>query len=310
MRRWAIAFWDRAERIWNDSRALAWTLVLAGIGLALWVGFYPKSPGVSIGLLAGVAGIMSVRLKMHPAEKFAWVAVLVAFTILEVHAIKVSDQKNEDTRTAQNKAFGLIADGLKTSIETSRTQYKSTIDHVNGVLTTTQTVARLSKENLENITGGDSYAYVYPDFTEGQNVSFDWKIHNFGKNSLSGVTVKINPVMMGSLLPFGNKNQMASGQPDVIDVGTLPPNIGQSIYHLFRPNVLSYMIYIQAQNGITTELLFLRPEKNSYAYKLEVWTKASGKSRKGDVTINVVDTPSTTRKERMRRRAYLDWVEP
>src|SRR5664280_1120660 len=106
-------FWRRAENIWNTNRILAWGLVLTGVGLALWAGFYPKSPGVSIGLLAGVAGVMSVRPKMLPAEKFAWVAVLVAFTILEVHAIKMSDENNRSTRDSQNKAFGDIADDLK-----------------------------------------------------------------------------------------------------------------------------------------------------------------------------------------------------
>jgi hypothetical protein len=306
------SFWDRAEAIWNDSRALAWILVLAGISLALWVGFYPKSPGVSIGLLAGAAGIMSVRPKMHPAEKFAWVAVLVAFTILEVLAIKVSDQRNEDTRKAQNAAFGVIAEGLRTSIAASKGQYDSTIGHVDGVLKTTQSVASLAKSSLENITGGDSYAYMYPDFIEGQNDSLDWKIHNFGQNPLSGVTVKIRPIKGGSLLPFGrNDNSIVQfGPSDVMDIGTLPPDIGQSISRLFRPASLSYQIFIQAQNGITDELLFLRPSKNSYAYKLEVWTKASGKRHKGDVLVNVVDSPSTLLGEWMRRRVYLDWTEP
>jgi hypothetical protein len=148
-------FWKRAEYCWNKNRVLSWILVLVGIGLTLWVGFFPKSPGVSIGLLASVAGVMSVRPKMHPAEKFAWVAVLIAFTILEVHAIRVSDAKNEGTLNEQNQVFKGIADGLKTSMETSKGQYDSTISHVDGVLKTTQNVARLSKEDLEDVTGGE-----------------------------------------------------------------------------------------------------------------------------------------------------------
>lgn len=144
-------FWLKAESCWNRNRTVAWVLVLLGIGLVVWSGFVPQSPGVSIGLLAGAAGIMSVRPKMHPAEKFAWVAVLVAFTILEISAIGRADKATEATRGAQNLAFKTIAEGLKTSIEQGKSQYGSTIDHVNGVLTKTTQVADLSRKNLTTV---------------------------------------------------------------------------------------------------------------------------------------------------------------
>lgn len=141
-------FWRKAESFWNGNRTLAWVLVLIATGFALWTGFVPQSPGVAIGLLAGAAGIMSVRPKMRPAEKFAWVAVLVSFTVLEIVAIGRADKAAEATRENQNEAFRGIANGLKTSISEAKNHYDSTISHVDSVLGKTEQVAGLTKENL------------------------------------------------------------------------------------------------------------------------------------------------------------------
>ena len=80
---------------------------------------------------------MSLRVdKMRPAEKTAWVVILVAFTILEVCAIRRADKNNEDVRVQQNEAFKVIADGLKGSIAASQTQFETTMGGINTTLNT------------------------------------------------------------------------------------------------------------------------------------------------------------------------------
>jgi hypothetical protein len=70
-------------------------LVSAGVVLAVWQVVDHTHPGISIGLLAAVAGIMTVRpLDKFRAEKFIWVFLLVAFTVLEILAIGKSDAEN------------------------------------------------------------------------------------------------------------------------------------------------------------------------------------------------------------------------
>lgn len=91
---------------------------------------------------------MSVRPKMHPAEKLAWVAILVSFTVLEIVAIGRADKAAETTRESQNEAFRGIANGLKTSISEAKNHYDSTITHVDSVLGKTEQAAELSKRNL------------------------------------------------------------------------------------------------------------------------------------------------------------------
>lgn len=52
---------DSIEDGWKHGRIIAWLLVITGTSLALWSTYHPQSPGVSIGLLALVAGVVSLR---------------------------------------------------------------------------------------------------------------------------------------------------------------------------------------------------------------------------------------------------------
>jgi hypothetical protein len=117
----------RAKEIWNNSKITAWVLVLAGMGVALWATYCPQSPGVSIGMLALVAGIMSLRPEMHVLEKCAWILLLVTFTCLEVHAIRISDENNQDIRYAQNSEFAGIVRKLTDSDSANQQHFDVTM---------------------------------------------------------------------------------------------------------------------------------------------------------------------------------------
>jgi hypothetical protein len=193
------------ENQWNHNRKLAAILLFAAIGAALWASFNPQSPGVCIGLLALVAGVMSVRPEMHIYEKMLWVVVLIVFAILEVLAIGRSDKTNEAARDLQNKQFAEIAIGLEASITASKTQSDITIKHVDGVLATTQQVGGLAKQSLEYLNGDNSFAVVVPAVdlppqppTGGmiytRDTPFSMYVGNAGKAPLTGVSVAISHV--------------------------------------------------------------------------------------------------------------------
>jgi len=80
-------------------------LVLLGIGSVVYFYCHPQLPGVCIGVLALVAGIMSVRADMHIYEKMTWIALLIAFAVFEVQAIHRGDIES----TTKNQA---ILDGM------------------------------------------------------------------------------------------------------------------------------------------------------------------------------------------------------
>ena len=161
----------RAKEIWNNSKIMAWVLVLAGLGLALWATYCPQSPGVSIGMLALVAGIMSLRPEMHVWEKCAWIVVLITFAILEVHAIGVSDKHNEDIRDAQNSAFNGIATKLTESDRVNKQHFDETMGGVGTVYDKTKQAADTAKEAVNTITGGNGYCYI--DLDQGFSFNRD-----------------------------------------------------------------------------------------------------------------------------------------
>lgn len=222
-------FWDAVESIWNDSRVLAWILALSAFTAVLWTSFRPQSPGVSIGLLALAAGIMSVRPKMHPAEKFAWVVVLIAFAVLEVLAIGRGDRASEEARKHENEKFEAIVSGLESSINTSKDQYVSTINHVDGVLKATQQIDDLANKNLGYLTGGKSFAVLIPGvdlepqppsggLVYNRDTQFSVFVYNTGKEPLTGVSVAISRVAF--VYPDGNATT-DTGSMHPFDLGVI-----------------------------------------------------------------------------------------
>ncbi len=184
------SFWRIARTWWDTSKVFSLGLPLCGVCGAFIAVLWPQSPGVSIGLLGLAAGIMSVRPKMHFPEKLMWIAVLIAFAVLEVRAIKRSDQEARDYRDYQNRAFREIANDLKTSITNGAGQYRSTISHLDNVLTQTERIDQLSEKSLENITGGESYIAMIPDVAySGDEITFS--VINRGRSTLMGTSVMI-----------------------------------------------------------------------------------------------------------------------
>jgi hypothetical protein len=282
--------WRTAEFCWNRSWVFSYGLVLCATGLAIWLWFFPQSPGVSIGLLAGVAGIMSVRPRMHSAEKFAWVVLLVAFTIFEVRAISISDSKNEANLNHQKAEFQAIAEGLKLSLTTSTNQYNSTITQVRGVLTTTQGVATVAQNNLAALTGGKSYAYItFKTFDvppvstvviQGQTLPvtsrIDLRMTNAGDEPLTGITVQ----------DYEEVGKEKYANYPSIQVGTLAPHastrLSMGIYpHPVGGATVQVVLFITAQNGEVMEKAYFRQstkKSNGLAYRYDVYrTHPDGK---------------------------------
>jgi hypothetical protein len=87
---------------WDTSPYPAIGLVLIGFALTIWAHYGHFSPGKSIGALAAVAGVMSLRPKMKFPEKVAWVIILTALVVFEFHAIDTADNDNLEARKEVN----------------------------------------------------------------------------------------------------------------------------------------------------------------------------------------------------------------
>lgn len=256
------------------------------------------SVGVCIGVLGLVAAVLPfLREKVGRKEKSFWVVLLTGCLTVEVWSIRLEDIKRdreqEFTSCENLRAFKMIADGLRDDGLANQAHYTSTISRVDGVLTTTQNVARLARENLQNVTGGNSYAYVYPKLIIGSLSDYILEIHNMGEQVLTGVTVKTSLVISGVPQP-GVKGipDLVTRENRVLNIGTLAPNTGEKIPEvvltpeLRADGTATYRLLINAQNKGVQETLFFRRAVTGrgLAYKLFVLQGVPrSRRRKGDV---------------------------
>ncbi len=215
---------------------------LCAVVLALywWRRSSLPAPGYAIGVLSVLAAIMSVHLakRISSGEQAVWFLLFGAFLIIEFHAIRKDRADialHEDQRRKQQ-------DG----------EFKETMQRAESILQTTQTVGKLAQENLENITGGNSFPYAIP---QGNGPAFSLALFDYGNDVLSGVSMTIartadpewgkegsKPILVGSLAPYVLTSTSASVTP------RLDPKTGMD----------SFWIFLYAQNGMVDETLRFR----------------------------------------------------
>jgi hypothetical protein len=105
---------SRFDEWWDTSRFPAIGLVLIGFALAVWAYYDHFSPGKSIGALAAVAGVMSLRPNMKFGEKVAWMAILTSLAMLEFRSINVADIENLEARREVNTKLQEVLKGIET----------------------------------------------------------------------------------------------------------------------------------------------------------------------------------------------------
>jgi hypothetical protein len=296
------------SKLWNSLYFGIPLWCIAAIYI-MWSWFHLPSPGKAIGALAVVAGIMSVR-DIKVLGKISWVALLVLMLVTEFRAIDKDRSENETKQKeffdAQRHGFQAIAQQADADFKTTKEGLDHSIAGVTNLLGTTQ-------KAVENITGGTSFAYVYPDFGGGDATEAILKIHNAGHQILTGVTINVNRVTQGnwelgveSLTSLTDDRNPAPTQPI-----TLAPDSGEFIRNyrlhpkLNADGTAAYHIFIYSQNGGSGEDLYFRPSKDgrSLAYKFRVSGRASGKRKKNDVTVD-------DGKNWYRYVCTVDWTEP
>ena len=252
--------------------------------------------GVFIAILAGIGILVPLFREWGTIgkwEKAGWTFFMAVLVVLELRTLYL-DRDEHDAQQALTMCrevdnFRNIAEKLSNSIAVAQDHYKSTIDHVDGVMKTTQSVATLARKNLNEITGSDSYAYVIPatiipkpgHFSRPYSLhdGFTMWIQNDGKYILSQVTFAIGRVKKAGTAITD------AGLMDPHAIGTLAPSERTALPNYFmRPQpredgIDEYLIYVTAQNGSVIENLQFRISKDGsgWAYRLtvnkEIWNK-------------------------------------
>lgn len=229
-------------------------------------------------MFIGVLGFLGVvvpliRTDIGKREKAVWTAVLALLLWAELRSIHLDqiqhDREQDFARCEQLESFKAIATALGDSIKTSQNQYESTISHVDGVARTTQEVSSLAKKNLQNVTGGDSYAYLLPEPVENA-LGYSANLFNDGNNVLTGITVRVSTVLADR---GGNQNYyIDQGAIHAIPMNTLGPHshalLSDYWFYPVKDGVPQkhFIAIITAQNGDVYQDIYFRRALSGKGY--------------------------------------------
>jgi cell division protein FtsL len=230
---------------------------------------WPLMPTVAIGFLGVVAAIMTVRAdRFTPVERAMYVLLAFALFIVEMNAV----YKDRDEHDKQQAELQMREREARQKEEAS---FAALLTEGRDLLGKTQEVETLTKKNLDNITGGESYALVTPQVWSGL-VPIPLSIRNYGKQTLTGVTVVIrgrqnwdldNPRSMYDL-PTVNVGTLHAGELRLLKVAITPVE-GEMKDGDDRVDV--YDLDISAQNFTANEhLLFKRGKHVPWDFMYQV----------------------------------------
>ncbi len=231
---------------------------------------------------------------MNRWERVAFVVALSSLMYVEIRSIHW-DQVDHDTKQAfatceEAQKFQSIANGLSDSVEKSEGEYKSTIQHVNGVLKTTQSITSLSEENLKQITGGDSKPDINLGFVDNSH-PYLFISDESGRYPLRSVSIEIEDVnrMITLYLGRGMKPLFNDIQTATQDYSLGDISVGQVSRIALTPvpygiDIARYNVQYRSLNNSTSYSFVARKNKEgaiivastSFSNKVETQTIPPG----------------------------------
>jgi len=240
------------------------------VGLALMQDF-PVRPvsGWFIGILGAGAVVVAVRTEhLTLWEKVGWIMVAFFFCALEMNVLYKDRAEHEheqsQARAQQLKSFNEIAEGIDKTIQNSDREFAATMARTDSL--------------LANITGGSSFAVVYPLINPGRK-DLPLYIENRGDNILTGVSVEINTQ---AVFWPGAQDVLMRNASGRINVGTLHAHETLLLNTLIKSEELSVRegeiarlyLWINQQNFTAQEFLELRKgttKDKPWAFKYTIY---------------------------------------
>ena len=266
--------------LWNHFLTFTQLLLLAP---ALWWIKYDHlpAPGWAVTFIAIAAALMSVHDQMGSIQKATWLLLMAAFLAAELRAISKDRWDNAEIQRIERQedrtSFHELLTTEKTAMDNANGQYLSTLGQVNGVLHTTQSVSRLTKKNLFNITGGDSAAHFELVYMNGTTPEI--LIQNTGKYPVRNLSVQIEDVnkflnTINSRIPHAVTTDDINKSTQNVNVGDLGSN--QILEIPVSPEVngvdlAHYIIRYSALNGGGMEVVYVRAGKDGVKH-MAVWS--------------------------------------
>jgi len=239
--------------------------------------------------------------------------MIVFFLLLSSELYSIREDQREHRREQeivlceQSNRFEGIAKKLEGDIAINQAHFDQTMESEKGILSQTKDVAGLARTNLENITGGDSFGYVWPFTTRDDFTTL--MLQNTGNEALTGVHIVIEAFKNDCTIDAGAlcAPEFDRGMESPVEIGTVAGHQRIPIPRPFRlatkpDGTGHYNVRIYAQNGAALEEIWFRRSTvhPGYAYRFKVIRAVLGKIKKGDFKVG---------EEYMRTLRTSDWVE-
>jgi hypothetical protein len=238
-----------------------------------WLFHVPHPPvGTYIGILAALAGLVTLWPPDNPWAKAAWVFVFGGFLVMEITTLY--QQKPEDERQriadriAEDDRFaGLLRTQQESFAEVLRKnqeQFAATLGRIEGV-------KRLASESIDEQTGGKSFCFFLGNGNLSSPGSFRLVMFVTGKHAMHDVSAQIQTIhppneVMQQLLSM---HDIAIGDRDVLPgARQLQETITTGHYSILifaRNGLLSEDLEIKLKNGIpSTSMTVTRGQEVLY----------------------------------------------
>jgi hypothetical protein len=212
--------------------------------------------------MAVVAALMALRPEMAGREKWLWAAILFTFALIEIRAINrdrdESEARQEKFIKEQRQHFNEIGEGITGVVQQSDTQFKATVRQQSQEFSQTMSKAQ---ENLNHMTGGDSYpiVMVLPVPLKGTPNRLRLLLTVIGRNPLFDINVQLKNLPLPHTL---NATEFVTtgGDTPIFSSASLSPH-RVMLLSTVEPSVggqSDYLLITVARNGTFMEKLHVR----------------------------------------------------
>jgi len=240
---------DFITRLLSNS-GTSWLVLILAAGPTIWLTFDVPQPGIAIGILAVLAGVL-IFVQPTAPQKLLYIVVMTGLFYDETAAVKADAKAKDDQRTADQlilerrfaSVIGSEQGAMATIIKNANSQFGKSIGKLEDLGQSQADIQDSEKISVNQLTGGNSFPWAYAfsesRFKDGffpENKSthkpnnYFFLVRNSGDFAIPGVDLEIV-----HLAPGGSMSQEFDN-PVIIHVGTIPPQGFKNIGYDFWPH--------------------------------------------------------------------------
>ena len=275
--------WTSTERLalWEIPDYRRWVLytqaalIVLSVFLCVW---WPLVPGIAIGLVGVVGIIMAAFTDWRSYEKAAWIALASVLFIVELQTVERDriTNENEQTITRNQEQEAIRKEG--DAIEKQQLGFTAVVKQGQSLFANEK---RLSQEDRDQMTGGDSYIIVVPNvgipLDGGDTLSLTAAIGKNGPRiALQNVRILVRKLPIENEFTMDQVKGLLSGT-DVRDtptfIGIITPEDSQILPMKITPSLegtTEYFVNVDAINKPTIETFKVRPSDKGWEYSFTV----------------------------------------